>query len=215
MPLMLIRGGREEGMETRAGEIRAFIAVELPEAVKEYLSTLSDELKRARGDVKWVRPESIHLTLKFLGTVRLELVPALEAAAAPVFSREQSFGLRAGGLGAFPNLGRPRVIWAGLEDRSGSLGPLAASVESAVEPLGFPREKRSFNPHLTLGRVRSDAGKRDLAEAVRHRMDSVGPSFTVDHAALFQSILKPTGAEYRVVRRFDFSPGAVDENRND
>lgn len=201
-------------METKAGEIRAFIAVELPETVKEYLASMSTELKRTRGDVKWVRPESIHLTLKFLGAVRLELVPALEEALAPIFAGEQPFSVRAGGLGAFPNLGRPRVVWAGLEDRSGRLGPLANRVESTVEPFGFPREKRSFNPHLTLGRVRSDSGKKDLVEAVRHRMDAMGPSFSVDHAVLFQSILKPSGAEYRVVRRFDFSPGAAELNHN-
>lgn len=197
-------------METKPGEIRAFIAVELPDAVREFLAEISAELKRTGGDVKWVRPESIHLTLKFLGAVRNELVPEIEAVAVPVFSRQQPFVVQAKGLGAFPHLGRPRVIWAGLEDREGRLGPLAGLVESAVVPLGIPRERKSFNPHLTLGRVRSDKGRTDLVETVRQRMEVIGPSFSVDHAVLFQSILKPSGAEYRALRRFDFLPGPID-----
>lgn len=163
--------------------------------------------------MKWVRPESIHLTLKFLGAVRNELVPELGKILAPVFSLQQTFRLSAEGLGAFPNLGRPRVVWVGLADRSGRLESLAGLVENAVEPLGFPREKRSFSPHLTLGRVRSDGGKRDLVETIRQRMDVTGPAFTVDHAVLFQSILKPSGAEYRALAKFDFSSDAVDVDR--
>lgn len=200
-------------METQAGQIRAFIAVELPETVMKFLSEMSLELKRAGGDVKWVRPESIHLTLKFLGAVRNDRVSAIEMAVEPVFSRYQSFRISAEGLGAFPHLSRPRVIWAGLKDRSEQLSALAALVESVVEPLGFAREKRSFNPHLTLGRVRSNEGKTDLVETVRQRMDVVGPSFTVDHAVLFQSILKPSGAEYKPLRRFNFSRNPGEDHK--
>ncbi len=194
-------------MSQDAANIRAFIALELPEAVKSFLSRTSAELKRAGGDVRWVRAEGIHLTLKFLGDVRGDLVPVLGNELEPVFSRHAAIELQVFGLGAFPNPARPRVIWAGLRDPSEVLGTMASQVDAMLEPLGFAREKRAFNPHLTLGRVRSNRRSADLASAIRQGMETRGPTFVADHAVLFQSILKETGAEYRGLWRYDFSNG--------
>jgi RNA 2',3'-cyclic 3'-phosphodiesterase len=194
-----------EYMFNDADKIRAFIALELPEAVKSFLSRVSSDLKRAGGDVRWVRAEGVHLTLKFLGDIRGDLVPVLGKELEPVFSRHSPVELEVAGIGAFPNPARPRVIWAGLSDASGVLVHMASQVDAVLEPLGFPGEKRAFNPHLTLGRVRSNKSSGDLMNAIRRGMDIRGPAFVADHAVLFQSILKETGAEYRGLWRYELS----------
>lgn len=185
-------------------EIRTFIAIELPKEVKDFLKKIADDLKSVGADVSWVKPQGMHLTLKFLGSVKREVIPRIEQAVSPIFARQSICEFQISNLGAFPNLMRPRVIWAGLKDRTHSLAPLATELEDRLESLGFAKEKRSFNPHLTLGRVRSSNRLKDLAEATRLKMDLVGPIFTADCAVLFQSVLKPSGAEYHQLKRFGF-----------
>jgi len=192
-------------MKTDAHKIRTFIAIELPDSVKEFLEDISSRLKQCGADVKWVRTNGIHLTLKFLGYVDTDLVPIIERDLRLVFAVQKPFPLGVLGLGAFPGLARPRVIWAGLDDPESITPRLASKVDEILDPLGFQREKRSLTPHLTLGRVRSNKNCGDLIEAVRQSMDISGPTFVADHAVLFESILKPTGAEYSVIGSFDFS----------
>ncbi len=192
-------------MNTDAQKIRTFVAIELPDNVKEFLENASSRLQKCRADVKWVRTNGIHLTLKFLGYVDRGLVPIIERDLRLVFAEQKPFPLRVSGLGAFPGLARPRVIWVGLNDPEGITARVASRVEEVIEPLGFQREKRPLTPHLTLGRVRSNKNSDDLMQAVRQSMDLSGPTFVADHAVLFESILKPTGAEYSVIRSFDFS----------
>jgi 2'-5' RNA ligase len=186
-------------------EIRAFIAIELPEEVKAFLIDVSSFLKRHGGDVKWVKPEGIHLTLKFLGNVPVELIEKIEYSAKPLFSRQSAIHLGISGLGVFPTLKRPRVIWAGCQDSERRLPPLVAELEDLLEPLGFAKEKRDFTPHLTLGRVRSNEGISDLISAMKQKIDVNGPSFVADHAVLFQSVLSPSGAKYNEICRFSWS----------
>ncbi|MBI4964951.1 MAG: RNA 2',3'-cyclic phosphodiesterase [Desulfomonile tiedjei] len=192
-------------MTAPSGEVRAFIAIELPEEVKSFLRAIVTDLKKTAADVKWIRPEGMHLTLKFLGNISTDLVPVLEKELGPIFMEQRRVSLRAGELGAFPGLGRPRVIWAGLHDPEGALVPLARRVEELLVPFGFAPEKRPFTPHLTLGRVRSNKRMADLVEEVRQNMDAAGPSFAAVQAVLFQSILKPSGAEYHPLVRFPFA----------
>ncbi|MDQ7785325.1 MAG: RNA 2',3'-cyclic phosphodiesterase [Desulfomonilaceae bacterium] len=182
--------------------VRAFVAIEIPESAKSFLEEIWSDLKRVGADVKWVRLNGIHLTLKFLGETPRDGIPVFERDLGPVFGACRPFEIRISRMGAFPNLMRPRVIWAGLEDPSGLLAPLAQQVEEVFSLHGFKKEKRPFSPHLTLGRVRSDKGRYDLVEAVRGKMDIVGPSIFVEQAVLFQSILRPAGAEYRALCRF-------------
>jgi RNA 2',3'-cyclic 3'-phosphodiesterase len=186
-------------------EIRAFIAIELPPEVKTFLGDMTSFLKKHGGDVKWVRSEGIHLTLKFLGNVPTELIEEIERAAQPVFSAQLVIGVDIKGLGAFPTLKRPRVIWAGCRDSKDRFPPLVAQIEDVLQPLGFAKEKRDFNPHLTLGRVRSNDRIADLVAAVKEKIDVTGPSFVADHAVLFESVLSPSGAQYSEICRFDFS----------
>lgn len=193
-------------MNADAKKIRTFVAIELPHSVKEFLEGVSARLKKCGADVKWVRTNGIHLTLKFLGYVDIDLVPIIERDLRLVFAEQRPFPLGVLGLGAFPGLARPRVIWAGLNDPESIATRLASKVDEILGPLGFQREKRPLTPHLTLGRVRSNKNCGDLIEAVRQSMDISGPTFVADHAVLFESILKPTGAEYSVLDSFDF-PG--------
>lgn len=190
-----------------SGEIRSFVAIDLPDDVRAFLHKISSDLRKAGGDVKWVRAESIHLTLKFLGAVRREIMPDLETEIAAALHDQIAFELRVTGLGAFPNLRNPRVVWAGLEDRSNSLAPAVTRLEERLESLGFPKEKRPFSPHLTLGRFRSSKGSGELIETLRQSVNLSGPRFIADHAVLFRSVLKPSGAEYTPLGRFDFQSG--------
>lgn len=192
-------------MNALQDEIRVFVAIDLPREVRDFLGRISSNLKKAGGDVKWVRPEAIHLTLKFLGEIPRQLLAPIEAELHTVFHVQGRLIIRVSGLGCFPGLRNPRVVWAGLEDPSGSLAPMVSFLESRLEPLGFAKEKRPFSPHLTLGRFKSNKGSRDLIEAIRMGMDVSGPSFTASEAVLFQSVLEPSGAKYTALRRFDFS----------
>jgi RNA 2',3'-cyclic 3'-phosphodiesterase len=191
-------------MNEKTEEMRTFVAIDLPADVHAFLHSISSDLRKAGGDVKWVRAESIHLTLKFLGNVRGEILPDLETEIAAALCDQNIFDLQIIGLGAFPSLKSPRVVWAGLRDQSNSLALAVKRLEDRLERLGFPKEQRPFSPHLTLGRFRSSKGNRDLIEALRQGMDVSGPSFTANHAVLFRSVLKPSGAEYTALKRFDF-----------
>jgi RNA 2',3'-cyclic 3'-phosphodiesterase len=192
-------------MKPDAETIRAFIAIELPDNVKESLEEISIRLKKCGADVKWVRTSGMHLTLKFLGNVKKEIIPTIENQLQPIFEVQRSFPLAISSLGAFPALAKPRVIWAGLNDAEKTAATLASRLEDILEPLGFKREKKPFTPHLTLGRVRSNRNSRDLIQAVRQDSEVHGPSFMADRAVLFESVLNPTGAEYFVIRSFHFS----------
>jgi 2'-5' RNA ligase len=192
-------------MKAGAEPIRAFIAIELPNNVKEFLEETSSRLKKCGADVKWVRMSGIHLTLKFLGYVKTDIISIIQNELQPIFEEQRPFSLVISSLGAFPALAKPRVIWAGLNDPDKMVTPLVSRLEDILEPLGFKREKRPFTPHLTLGRVRSNRNSNELIDAVRQSSEFSGPTFMANHAVFFESVLKPTGAEYFVLRNFDFS----------
>ena len=142
-------------------QIRAFIAVELPPAVREAVEGVVRELRSGIGDgVRWVRPEGVHLTLKFLGDIDADSVPAISDGLDRCAASAAPFDLFLEGVGVFPNARRPRVVWIGL---GGALEPLLAlqhSIDRELEGLGFARERRPFTPHLTLGRVRDGVSLR-------------------------------------------------------
>lgn len=185
--------------------VRVFFAVELPDTVKSFLKRVVQELKQCGGDVKWTNPAGMHLTLKFIGEITADRLTQIEQVARPVCRGQTASVHRVSQIGVFPDFRRPRVIWAGCSDESSNLSNLANRLEDALEPLGFAKEKRAFKPHLTLGRLRSNKGLGNLVEGIRDRMDVAGPSFTSDHAILFRSVLKPSGAEYSELFRFDFT----------
>ena len=178
------------------GLVRVFIALAIPDEVRAALGDAQARLRPAGADVKWVRPEAIHATLRFIGDTNEERVPALGEAIAAAAAGIAPFSLEARGTGFFPNESRPRVVWAGLAGDLPALLRLQARVEAEVVRIGYPADDRPFAAHLTLGRVRS--GKRAGA-LVRAARDPAGTSLgavPVDRVILYRSELRPQGAVY-------------------
>ena len=180
--------------------IRAFIAIPLPHPLLEKLAALQRQLEKQipPGSVRWTRAEGIHLTLKFLGDVPTAQQRDIEQGMAQA-SGHHPFTLNAGGLGCFPNFKRPRVVWVGLGGQMDALHALRDTVERAIAPLGYPTEKRRFNPHLTLGRVKKHASKADVVDLGQRleatEVDALGQN-TVTGISLIRSQLRPSGAVY-------------------
>jgi 2'-5' RNA ligase len=176
--------------------MRSFVAVEIPTRIRKALGDLEEGLRRSGADVKWVRPESIHLTLKFLGEIDPGRVEEIREAVAGVLGRHEPFEVRVCGVGCFPRMSQPRVVWVGLTGEETRLLSLQGEVEGALERLGFPREERPFRAHLTLGRVRSSKEKDRLAALIQSHLQVDLGEFTVGSVIQFRSELHPTGARY-------------------
>jgi len=183
--------------------VRIFIAFELPIAVVDALDKLQTALKRAGLKLAWVHPGNIHLTLKFLGDVKAEDLPRIECALGDVSARHSAFALTARGLGVFPTVKKARVLWSGIH------GDVLALKKLHAERIGFAPETRSFRGHLTLGRMKGKTEARTLAATVSEFGSFSSSSFVVDRLILFQSDLKPGGAEYTELAGVDLA-GAPD-----
>lgn len=182
--------------------MRLFVALELSEAVRAAVRELLGRLQRARADVRWVRPEGMHLTLKFIGEFPEEKLPSLRAALSVVrSSRPAELHFRE--LGFFPSERRPRVLWVGVE-ASDNLAELAAQVEAALEPLGVERENRRYLPHLTLGRFKSPKHLERLQEEMTALPSTDLGRIEAREFFLFQSKLSPAGAVYTKLESFPF-----------
>ena len=183
--------------------MRCFVAVDLTTDVRAAIARAQTRVRTAaaQADVRWVDPIQFHLTLKFLGAVPDERVPAVAAALGAAVADTRPLGLAAAGLGGFPSLKSARVLWAGITAGVAELARLAASLDRALAPLGFRSESRPFQGHLTIGRVRSPRGGRVLAAAVEAAGASAFGSWTASEVVLYESRLKPTGAVYTPVSR--------------
>lgn len=182
--------------------MRLFIALDIPDAVRRALRELIARLKPECAGARWVRPEGMHITLKFLGQTEEFKLDSIRAALASIHSGnavESHF--RA--LGFFPNEFHPRVVWCGIE-ASPNLPPLAADVDRALRPLGFPAELHPFTPHLTLARFNSHKGLDTLVRAANNLKSYDFGSARDSEFHLFQSVLKPSGAEYNRLATFPF-----------
>lgn len=177
--------------------IRSFIAVELAESVRAAIGTVQRELAGVNADVRWVRADGMHVTFKFLGAVEAPRLARVHAALAAALQARPALHVRAHGLGAFPSLRRPRVLWVGLQAEG--LTALAARIDAAVAPLGFAPEARAFTPHVTLGRMNSLRGWGALeARFAAHLHDDFGSS-DIGAVSIFRSTLRPTGSIYTVL----------------
>jgi len=175
--------------------MRCFIAVECPQEVKEKFAGIQKVI-REFGEMSIVKPENMHLTLKFLGEVDDKQAGKVSNALESVQYMRYDATIR--GLGVFPKPDYVRVVWAGVEDE-GRTKELASIVDSIMKPLGFPAEK-DFQPHLTLARVKFLKDKSKLAEVIERRSNEVFGSYTVDKLLLMKSVLSPKGPEYSVVK---------------
>lgn len=186
--------------------IRAFIALEMPEQIRQSLSEISAQLKSQLSAIPlhWVPVQNMHLTLKFLGDVRPDQVDKIKLALGSLVEKFPAFQIRLDSLGAFPNPKRARVIWVGVNATS-ILNDLVHALESDFANLGFEREDRPFAAHLTLARVRGHARVQDLQkiyETLAAAPKSQSISTIADKIVLFQSELRPSGSVYNPLAQF-------------
>ncbi len=185
--------------------LRLFIAIELSQQIQQSLTDLIQQLSTLSGQtVKWVEPNHLHLTLNFLGDTSPNQLPKLTASLTSVASTHTGFELSARGCGVFPNLNRPRVLWAGLSNPA-ELSQLQKDLEFQLMHLGFKGEGRPFSPHLTLGRVSDSANPETLKRvllALQVQQKSDFGDVSVQKFTLFQSTLTPQGPIYTPLQRF-------------
>lgn len=192
--------------------LRTFIAIELDEELLGHLVRAQDRLRAqvAPRSVRWVRPEGVHLTLKFLGDTLTEKLPDIKLALAAVAHHAPVCAFTVEGLGCFPNFRRPKVVWVGVQEPTGRLAVLQDAIEEVMSPFGYEPEGRGFTPHLTLGRVNRRASRSDAAqvgEIVSGTATGLLAEVTADRFALIRSVLKPSGAEYATLEEFPLRGG--------
>lgn len=186
--------------------MRCFIAIELPDSVHDHLAVLQSRMAHLGRAVRWTRPQSIHLTLKFLGEVPDPQIPEICAAARRVADEFPVFDLEVAGVGCFPPRGPVRIVWAGVHQPPPPLLECQKKCEAACADLGFAPENRPYSPHLTIGRVNDSAAGPRIREALRQLETFSAGRFTADELTVFQSDLRPTGPIYTPLARAPFKP---------
>ncbi len=176
--------------------MRTFIAIELESEVRDNLDKIIQTLKPAGPGIKWVNPEGIHLTLKFLGNIRNDQVDEIKAIMDRITEKHQTFTSECRGLGTFPVKSRnPRIVWAGMEEHP-ALSVIQKELDQKLAELGFSPEKRAFHPHLTLGRNKKKTNSRLLIPEIEKFKEVVFGTVSVNKIILFESTLTPEGAVY-------------------
>ena len=188
--------------------MRLFVALEIPSAVRDNFAALIDDLRKAdasssRRGARWVRPENLHVTLKFIGHVDAAKLDSLCAALAPVRS-DSPLDVDFRSLGFFPSEKRPRVLWVGAKT-SPNLAALATDIDKQLEPLGIPRETREFTPHLTLARFDPPGISEKLRGAAQKTLHREFGKLRTNEFHLIESKTKPAGAEYTTLQSFRFT----------
>jgi 2'-5' RNA ligase len=179
--------------------MRLFIAVDVSEEVKAAVADMATRLRETNADVAWVKPENFHLTLKFLGETQEARLGDIQAALDLTTAARAAFDLESRGMGCFPERGMPRVVWVGTNAGRDALAALARDVESAMEEFGFPRERREFAAHLTIGRVRGPRGAERLRRLVEAEAETVFGCCRVDEVRLYKSTLASGGSIYEML----------------
>ncbi|MCK9273964.1 MAG: RNA 2',3'-cyclic phosphodiesterase [Syntrophales bacterium] len=183
--------------------IRTFLAAELPSDKKEHMIRIQEHMKRKLAGFRWVRPEGIHLTLKFFGYIGTADIVRIEEIIRRHTEKASPMAFMLSEVGGFPSLTHPRVIWVGLEGDIEHLRQLQKNIETDLGNKGFPREKKKFSPHLTLARVKSPGGKIDgLEDSLKGIRKFRTRSFNVAELVLFKSDLAPDGAVHTALARF-------------
>jgi RNA 2',3'-cyclic 3'-phosphodiesterase len=189
--------------------VRAFIAIDLPEEIRHALNTVEQQIQARGGEparkaIRWVSAGNMHLTLKFLGEVSTSNLQSLSQKLKEEANRHAALTFTVSGLGAFPNVRRPRVLWVGVQAPPGLLA-LQKSIETGAQRLGYQSEERPFSPHLTLGRTVQNARPEEVTALARALSEvEVGElgQVRVDHICLYRSDLRPSGAVYTLLQAF-------------
>ncbi len=185
--------------------VRSFLAIRIARPQVELLIRAQDRLRRSGADVKWVETTNLHLTLKFLGSVESERFDAVFQVAAAIAAGTPKMLGRLHGIGAFPRLLAPKVVWAGMTFLPDAARTLAARLDCELAPMGFATESRPFSGHVTLGRVRSPRGRKPLVEELQRMGGSDFGAQPVSSFELLRSDLSPAGPTYTILREFELS----------
>ncbi len=183
--------------------MRTFIAIEIPDEIKQEMAKVQDRLKKSGADAGWTRPEGIHLTLKFLGEVPAPEIDKIKAALRGAVEGKEKFRIEIGGAGVFPNERNPRVVWIGISGDLEKLSALQASVEDSMAAIGFEPEERKFTPHLTLGRIKYIKSRGAWQTSLDETRDVRLPGFDVAAVSLMKSELHPKGAVYTEIGKVE------------
>lgn len=184
-------------------KIRCFIAIELSQEIQDILGKIENELQKTISGVKWVKPDNIHLTLKFLGHIEKETVEKIKKIISEIVKDAKPFKIRLLSAGAFPSPSRPRVIWIGVDEENKEGSHLANLIEEKLAPLGIEKESRAFHPHLTLARVKFLKDKSSVKNALTS-LKVPSAEMTATKITLFQSTLAREGAIYTVLYEAEF-----------
>ena len=182
--------------------MRTFIAIELPKEVRDALDKLEQQLKSAQADVKWLAPENIHLTLKFLGEIDDKKSDSIIKIVNEVAANQKSFQARISSIGAFPKINSPRVIWAGIDKGDEETRKIALELENLIAKLGIPKEDRPFSSHITIGRTRSAINRERLVQELSKlngQLTQENLEFSVKKVTLYKSTLTPQGPIYEIL----------------
>jgi 2'-5' RNA ligase len=178
--------------------IRSFVAVSISDGARRQIADLLNSFRReSGGDVRWVKPELMHLTLVFLGDVPRSFLDSAKTRLSQVAARHKAFEVQLRGLGAFPGSSRARVVWVGTDKGRSEVCALQKDVETALSSVGYQPERRPFSPHLTIGRLRVPG---DVSRVAATQFES--ELFTVDRVVLFRSVLGPGGPTYSRLSEF-------------
>jgi RNA 2',3'-cyclic 3'-phosphodiesterase len=176
--------------------IRAFIAFPLPELITMQICDIQERLKSYRLPVRWVRPESVHLTLKFLGEIPANTIDSIAEAIEATVRDRSPLTFFTKGLGVFPGIKRPRVLWIGISGDVKPLSDIQANLQTYMEQKGFAKDNRPFKSHLTLGRFKGSISPENLFGILRSFSDFTSEPFETKELVLYKSELKPSGASY-------------------
>jgi RNA 2',3'-cyclic 3'-phosphodiesterase len=197
-------GATEE--EAKVEGVRAFVAVEVAEVIRSRIAKLYESLADHHFPVRWVRPEGIHLTLKFLGQVPCTDLPRIMEAITKGTAGSAPFTMTVQGFGVFPNFRRPRVLWVGLTGQIDALKALQESIDREFEKIGFEKENRPFSPHVTIGRVQENARPSAIL-SMGEELKDVRPgnlgTWTVGGLRLMRSQIQRGGAIYSALEEFN------------
>ncbi len=183
--------------------MRTFIAIELPQNIKTYLSRIQEQLKASGADIKWVEPKNIHLTLKFLGEIDQNKLDKVIKILEDIAKEKNSFHMRIVSVGAFPRINSPRVIWVGIDKGDNEAKEIAKELEEKIAKIGIPKENRPFSSHITIGRTRSSLNLKNLVEGLNILASGSlkeDLEFGVTKITLYKSTLTPKGPIYEILK---------------
>ena len=178
---------------------RTFIAIELPHGIKKEIAGFQENIASSGFPVRWIPVKNIHITLKFIGEIPESLVQQIERDILTSPPMCEPFTVKIGGTGVFPNLKRPRIFWVGIAAGGHEIQLLSSALEEQLFSLGIPKEERKFRAHITIGRFRHQRHMKTIQEFVSQNILNAG-EFQVEKIVLMKSTLRPSGAEYSVVK---------------